>query len=74
MHRLCLSRALERPRGFKAQELANVIWALATCGTGICSQRAQEVASYCVQERLRRYRSSLRCYVLYILYIYVLDI
>ena len=27
-------RAEAKPEGFKAQELANTIWALATCGTG----------------------------------------
>ena len=34
MSELAYSRALSRPNGFKAQELANAIWAFATCGSG----------------------------------------
>lgn len=58
MHRLGSARALQRPQGFRPQELANVIWALATCGTGVASQTAQELASYCVRERLRQLKST----------------
>ncbi|CAL1162687.1 unnamed protein product [Cladocopium goreaui] len=46
------SRAEAAPEGFKAQELANTIWALATCGTGIASRIAQKLTAYCVVTRI----------------------
>ncbi|CAE6937803.1 unnamed protein product [Symbiodinium natans] len=50
----CLaSAALADPELFRAQELANSIWALATCGSGLASQAAQQLTIFCVERRLR---------------------
>ena len=35
MVRLASSPVVSTPAGFRPQELANTIWALATCGTGL---------------------------------------
>jgi len=36
----------------RPQELANTIWALATCGTGTASHIAQKLTAYCVTTRI----------------------
>eukprot|EP00933_Yihiella_yeosuensis_P008453 TRINITY_DN11389_c1_g1_i1.p1 TRINITY_DN11389_c1_g1~~TRINITY_DN11389_c1_g1_i1.p1 ORF type:complete len:374 (-),score=44.71 TRINITY_DN11389_c1_g1_i1:279-1379(-) len=41
------------PAGFKPQELANSIWALATFSTGYTVLKARRLASFCVAHRLK---------------------
>ncbi|CAE6973503.1 unnamed protein product [Symbiodinium sp. CCMP2592] len=48
-----VAKGLASPELFRTQELANSIWALATCGSGLASQAGQELAAFCVQRRLR---------------------
>ncbi|CAJ1379469.1 unnamed protein product [Effrenium voratum] len=53
MGELSSARALTRPQGFNPQELANVIWALASCWSGQAGDLAKELAKFCVAERSR---------------------
>ncbi|CAE7240982.1 unnamed protein product [Symbiodinium sp. CCMP2456] len=48
-----VAKGLASPEIFRSQELANSIWALATCGSGLASQAAQELVVFCVERRLR---------------------
>jgi len=72
------SRAEAAPEGFKAQELANTIWALATCGTGPGTKREIHGAAKTWGINIKSLKKGTDIYIIYfsiyihtLLYIYI---